>query len=228
MSGAMVIGAGPGLGAAIALRFAQEGYPISLIARGRDAAQEIAAAVRERGVPALPLQADVTDEGALRSAIDRSVEEYGVPDVLVYNAALIRSDAPGDLTAKQYADAYMVNVVGALTAAHAIPAMALRGRGSFIITSGMPEPVARYTSLSLGKAAVRALADILHQQYGPHGVHVATVTVYGNIAPGSNFDPHDIAEHYWLVHTQPPDEWELDHPYTGTGTSGAPPPPTNQ
>ena len=216
MSGAVVIGAGPGLGAAIAHRFAREGLPITLIARNRDAAEGIAARVRDDGVPALPLQADVTDENALRSAIDRSVEEFGVPDVVVYNAALIRSDAPGDLTAKQYADAYAVNVVGALTAAaRAVPAMASRGRGSFIITSGMPEPLAQYTSLSLGKAAVRALAEILHQQYGPHGVHVATVTVYGHVASGSNFDPQDIAEGYWLVHTQPRDEWELDHPYTG-------------
>jgi NAD(P)-dependent dehydrogenase (short-subunit alcohol dehydrogenase family) len=213
----MVIGAGPGLGAAIAHRFAQDGLPITLIARRRDAAEEIAARVRECGVPGLPLQADVTDEDALRSAIDRSVEAFGVPDVIVYNAALVRSDAPGDLTAKQYADAYVVNVVGALTAAvHAVPAMASRGRGSFIITSGMPEPVAQYTSLSLGKAAVRALAEILHQQYGPRGVHVATVTVYGHIAAGSNFDPQDIADRYWLVHTQPREEWELDHPYTGT------------
>ena len=216
MSGAVVIGAGPGLGAAIARRFALEGFPITLIARNRDAAEGVAARVRERGVPVLPLEADVTDEDALRSAIDRSVERFGVPDVVVYNAALIRRDAPGDLTAQQHLDAYAVNVVGALTtAAYAVPAMASRGRGSFIITSGMPEPVAQYTSLSLGKAAVRALAAILHQRYGPYGVHVATVTVYGNIAPGSNFDPDDIAERYWRVHNQPRDEWELDHPCTG-------------
>jgi len=217
VSGATVIGAGPGLGAAIAHRFAREGLPITLIGRRRDAAEEIAVRVREGSVPVLPLQADVTDEDALRSAIDRSVEAFGVPDVVAYNAALVRSDAPGDLTAKQYADAYAVNVVGALTAAvHAVPAMASRGRGSFIITGGMPEPVAQYTSLSLGKAAVRALAEILHQQYGPRGVHVATVTVYGHIAAGSNFDPQDIADRYWLVHTQPRAEWDLDHPYTGT------------
>ena len=216
MSGALVIGAGPGLGAAIARRFAREGFPIALIARNRDAAEGIAARVRELRVPVLPLEADVVDEDALRSAIDRSAEEFGVPDVVVYNAALIRRDAPGDLTAKQYADAYAVNVVGVLTAAvHAVPAMASRGRGSFLITGGMPKPVAQYTSLSMGKAAVRALAEILHQQYGPHGVHVATVTVYGNIASGSNFGPDDIAERYWLLHTQPRDEWELDHPYTG-------------
>jgi NAD(P)-dependent dehydrogenase (short-subunit alcohol dehydrogenase family) len=216
VSGAVVVGAGPGLGAAIAHRFAREGFPITLIARNRDAAESIAARVRERGVPVLPLKADVTDEDALRSAIDQSVHEFGVADVVVYNAALIRRDAPGDLTAKQHLDAYAVNVVGALTAAaYSVPPMASRGQGSFIITAGMPEPVATYTSLSLGKAAVRALAAILHQQYAPQGVHVATVTVYGNIASGSNFDPDDIAERYWRVHTQPRDEWELDHPYTG-------------
>jgi NAD(P)-dependent dehydrogenase (short-subunit alcohol dehydrogenase family) len=216
VSGAVVIGTGPGLGAAIADRFAWEGFPVALIARNPDAVAGIADRVRGRGVPALSLGADVADEDALRSAIDRSINEFGVPDVVVYNAALIRRDAPGDLTAKEHADAYAVNVVGALTAAaRAIPAMVSRGRGSFIITGGMPEPVAAYTSLSLGKAAVRALAQILHQQYGPRGVHVATVTVYGNIASGTNFDPQDIAERYWLVHAQPPDEWELDHPYTG-------------
>ncbi len=142
MAGAVVIGAGPGLGAAIARRFARAGFPITLIARNRDAAEGIAARLREHGVPVLPLEADVTDEDALRSAIDRSVDEFGVPDVVVYNAALIRRDAPGEMTAQQHLDAYAVNVVGALTAAaYAIPAMASRG-GSFIITSGMPEPVA--------------------------------------------------------------------------------------
>jgi NAD(P)-dependent dehydrogenase (short-subunit alcohol dehydrogenase family) len=129
--------------------------------------------------------------------------------VVVYNAAIIQPDAVGDLTARQHLDAWAVNVVGAITtAAHVVPAMAERGSGSFIITGGMPEPKAAYASLSLGKAGVRTLVTLLDQQYGAAGVHAATVTVGGAVAPGTAYDPDDIAENYWRLHTQSRDQWE--------------------
>jgi hypothetical protein len=71
----------------------------------------------------------------------------------------------------------------------------------------MPEPKAQYVSLSLGKAAIRALAAMLDEQYGPSGVHVATVTVAGPVAPGGAWDPDDVAEHYWRLHQQPRETW---------------------
>jgi NAD(P)-dependent dehydrogenase (short-subunit alcohol dehydrogenase family) len=105
-----------------------------------------------------------------------------------------------------------VNVVGALTAAaHIAPATARRGRGTFIITGGMPEPKPQYVSLSLGKSGVRTLVTLLDQEYGPQGLHVASVTVDGPVAPGTAFDPDDIAEHYWRLHTQPLHEWQQEH-----------------
>jgi hypothetical protein len=88
--------------------------------------------------------------------------------------------------------------------------MAERGSGTILITGGMPEPVPAYTSLSLGKAGVRTLAEILDRTYAPAGVHVATVTVAGGVAPGTAFDPDLIAEHYWELHSQPPEAWELE------------------
>jgi NAD(P)-dependent dehydrogenase (short-subunit alcohol dehydrogenase family) len=72
----------------------------------------------------------------------------------------------------------------------------------------MPEPDPAFTSLSLGKAGVRALTTLLASEYGPAGVHVATVTVGGAVAPGGPYDPDQIAEHYWRLHTQPPSAWE--------------------
>lgn len=106
---------------------------------------------------------------------------------------------------------WAVNVGGALTAAaHMLPLMTRHGGGSFIITGGMPEPDPRYTSLSLTKAAVRALVPLLDKRYGPDGIHVATVTVAGPVAPGTAFDPDDIAGHYWRLHTQPRDHWDLE------------------
>jgi NAD(P)-dependent dehydrogenase (short-subunit alcohol dehydrogenase family) len=156
----------------------------------------------------LPVTADVTAEGALRTALDRVVDAYGVPEVVVYNAALIQPDRIGDLTAQQHLDAFAVNVVGAITtAAHLAPAMAERGSGSFLITGGMPVPKPDYASLSLGKAGVRTVVTLLDQQYGAAGVHAASVTVSGGVSPGGLWDPDDIADHYWRLHQQPRGEW---------------------
>ena len=80
-----------------------------------------------------------------------------------------------------------------------------------MITGGMSEPVPEVTSLSLGKAGVRAPTELLDKRFGPSDVHVATVTVGGAVAPGTAFDPDDIAEHYWRLHTQPEEEeWERE------------------
>ena len=144
------------------------------------------------------------------------MDAFGTPEVVVYNAAIIQRDVPGELSAQGHLAAWSVNVVGALTAAaHVAPAMAARGSGSFIITGGMPEPVAQYVSLSLGKAGVRALTTMLADYYGPSGVHAATVTVYDDVVPGTAFDPDDIAEHYWRLHNQPRDAWEIEVAFTG-------------
>ncbi|NDU72307.1 SDR family NAD(P)-dependent oxidoreductase [Actinomadura sp. DSM 109109] len=211
MSGAVVIGAGPGIGRSVARRFAREGMPVALVTRTAATGAAVAGAVSALGAPVVALTADVADETALRGALDAAAERFGVPDVVVYNAAVVRPDTPGQLSTRAHLDTWAVNVVGALTAAaHAGPGMARRGSGSFIVTGGMPEPKREYVSLSLGKAGVRTLVALLDQEYGPSGVHVASVTVDGPVAPGTAFDPDDIAEHYWRLHSQPRDRWQRE------------------
>jgi NAD(P)-dependent dehydrogenase (short-subunit alcohol dehydrogenase family) len=212
VAGAVVLGAGPGIGQAVARRFARAGMPVAVVARTSATVDAVATAIAGRAGAAtggvLALTADVSDESALRSALEAAAERFGVPDVVVYNAALVRADAPGELAAAGQVAAWSVNVVGALTAAaQVLPGMATRGSGTFLLTGGMPEPKAQYVSLSLGKAAIRALAAMLDEQYGPSGVHIATVTVAGPVAPGGAWDPDDVAEHYWRLHQQPREVW---------------------
>jgi NAD(P)-dependent dehydrogenase (short-subunit alcohol dehydrogenase family) len=160
--------------------------------------------------------ADAADEVALRSAIDELVERIGVPDVVVYNAAIIQFDTIGELSVAQHLQAWAVNVVGAITvAAHVLPAMAERGNGTLIITGGMPTPVPDVASLSLGKAGVRALTEMLDTMYAPAGLHIATVTVSGAVAADTALDPDDIAEEYWRLHQQPRGSWEREVLFTG-------------
>lgn len=202
MAGAVVVGAGPGIGRAVARRFARAGMPVALVARRP---------VEPLETRSLVLTADSTVEAQLRDALDRATAEFGPPDVVVYNAALIRADAVGELSGREHERAWAVNVVGAITAArHVLPGMARRGAGTFLVTGGMAQPRPEYVSLSLGKAAVRTLVDLLDQQFGPAGVHVATVTVAGAVAPGTAFDPDDIAEHYWRLHEQRRPDWQRE------------------
>ena len=230
MPGAIVIGAGPGIGTSVARRLAREGLTVGVIARTEATVDGALSALAD--YDALGVTADVTDETGLRKALDEIVDRFGIPELLVYNAALIQSDALGELTARQHLDAWAVNVVGAITAAiHLAPQMVRQETGTILITGGMPEPLPEATSLSLGKAGVRALAQLLAAAYGPAGLHVATVTIAGAVAPGSEFDPDEIAEHYWRLHTQPPEAWEHEVIHTDllprpgpSGASSVPPP----
>jgi NAD(P)-dependent dehydrogenase (short-subunit alcohol dehydrogenase family) len=216
MSGAVIIGAGPGLGAAVARRFAREGMPVALVARSAGV-EDLAQALTAGGGKAVALRADAADGQGLRASLDAAVEAHGVPEVVIYNAAIIRRDRPGELSREEHLNAWSVNVLGAIdAAAHVAPAMADRGDGTILITSGMPRPDARYTSLSLGKAGIRALATLLDQEYGPRGIHVATVNIDCHMVPGTDSDPELVAEHYWTLHRQSPEQWSHDVVHTGS------------
>jgi NAD(P)-dependent dehydrogenase (short-subunit alcohol dehydrogenase family) len=215
MSGAIIIATGPGIGSAVARRVAREGLAVGVIARSEESVEAAVAALD--GCETFGVTADVTDEVGLRTALDLIVDRIGVPDLLVYNAALIQADRIGELTAKQQLDAWAVNVVGAITAiAHLAPLMAMVGAGTIVITGGMPDPEPERTSLSLGKAGVRTVTELLAKEYGPPGVHVATVTVAGAVESGMAFDPDDIAKRYWRLHLQPGDGWDREVVYDGS------------
>jgi NAD(P)-dependent dehydrogenase (short-subunit alcohol dehydrogenase family) len=220
MAGVVIVGAGPGIGLSVARRFAAAGMPAGLIARTAASTGATRAALAATGVTVAEATADAGQDDQLTAALDAITGQLGPPAALIYNAGLIRHDRPGELSREQYVTAYAINVLGAMTAAvHVAPAMTEAGGGSILITGGMPEPDPAVTSLSLGKAGVRALTTLLASEYGPAGIHVATVTVADAVAPGGPFDPDRIAEEYWRLHTQRPDAWEHEVLFTGAGTT---------
>ena len=217
MAGLLIVGTGPGIATSVARRFGTAGMPVALLARSQASIDAAVAALARAGVEQVAATtADAARESDLRAALDRLVAQHGVPEVVVYNAGLIQADRPGELSHERHQQAYAVNVLGALTtASHLAAAMGEAGGGTIVVTGGMPEPVPSHVSLSLGKAAVRALTSILAQQYGPAGVHVATITVAGAVAPDTDFDPDRIAEQYWRLHRQPRDAWEHEVLFAG-------------
>jgi NAD(P)-dependent dehydrogenase (short-subunit alcohol dehydrogenase family) len=203
-----VVGAGPGIGRAVASRFAARGHALGLMARTTRTLDATRAGLAPTSAPVHTFEVDAGDEASLRAALDRAVDALGVPEVLVYNAAVIRADRPGELSMHEHQRSWSVNVLGAITAIeHLAARMEVEG-GTAIITGGMPQPDPRYLSLSLGKAGVRAATQMLAAEHAPRNLHIATVTVGGPVAPGTAWDPDDIAEHYTRLHDQQPAEWE--------------------
>lgn len=217
--GLLVVGAGPGVGTAVARRFGSAGFSIGLLARTQTTIDHARDALAAAGVHrVVAARADVADEVGLRAALDTLVDRLGLPAALVYNAAVVRGDRLDELSQAERQARYAVNVLGALTTAtHLAPRMIETGGGTIIVTGGMPEPDPRLVSLSVDKAALRVAVALLARQYGNAGIHVATVTIAGPVAPGTRFDPDRIAEQYWRLHTQSPGEWEREVVY-GTRT----------
>src|SRR3954471_19051738 len=150
----LLVGTGPGLGAAIARRFAREGYRLTLVARS-DAAM-IAQELRAAGADVAVVQADAGDPVRLHAALAPLFAAPGAPGVVIYNAALMAFDELLTVSPEQLADAYAVDVIGGvLTAQLAVPALRAAGGGTLLFTGGrfadtLPATLA---TLSLGKVA---------------------------------------------------------------------------
>lgn len=218
MAGLIVVGGGPLIGTSVVKRFARDGLPATVLARSSSSLQAMVAAVRSDNPDAdvRGLVADATDEGDLRGALDRALAAQGVPEVVLYNAAHIRADRVGDLTAEELMGTLAVNVVGAVTTgAHLLPGMVAAGGGSLFFTGGMPSVRLDYASLSLGKAGLRTVADIFRAEAAGRPIHVATVTVCDAVRPGTAYDPRFIADTFAELHAEAPTDWRADVLFRG-------------
>ena len=214
----IIIGAGPGLGAAIARRFAAEGLPIGLVSRRADRLSSVEERLARGGAAVAVEAADAADPASLTHAIDRLAVRLGPPEVLVYNAVAASRGKPSEIDAEQLVHELKVDVVGALVAAnHVAGPMRARGGGTILLTGGgsAEHPWAGMTALGVGKAALRNLARCLAQEYGELGVHVATVTVHGMIREGTALAPDAIADVYAALHAEPRGAWRTEVDYRG-------------
>ena len=213
----LIVGAGPGIGQACALAFAREGYDIALIARHPE---RLVAQTTEiawtTGRNARAYAADAADAEALRGALHTATRELGMPRVLIYNVASVQRARPAVLDIEQLVREFRANVAGALVCAQAlVPEMRAAGGGTLLFTGGglADHPTADYASLSLCKAALKSLTHTMAQDYGVHGIHVATVTVHGFVQQGTHFDPHLIAQSFIKLHRQPKGRFDIELVY---------------
>jgi NAD(P)-dependent dehydrogenase (short-subunit alcohol dehydrogenase family) len=158
------------------------------------------------------------DPERLRAALSPLVAAPDAPGVVIYNAALMTFDELLTVSPEQLADAYAVDVIGGvLTAQLAVPAMRAAGGGTLLFTGGgfadaLPET---FATLSLGKVALRAAATMFARQLRDDDIHAGSVTILGQIAAGTPFDPDGIADAYWAICNEQPDAWTEEYRFSG-------------
>ena len=222
-----VVGVGPGLGRALAVRFARGGFSVALVARQEGSLRPVHAELAGLGGTVRSYVCDATNAESVVATFARMREELGAPEALVYNAGAFKSGGVLELSATDFEQAWRVNCLGALLTAQAvIPGMLEHGRGSLLYTGATASlrGGARFAGLAVGKFGLRALAQSMARELGPQGIHVAHVVIDGGIDsprvramfpdrdPRTLLDPMAIAESYWHLHAQDPSAWshELD------------------
>ena len=209
----LVVGAGPGIGHSVAQAFARDGYDIALAARHPARLLELKPTLDKLGAASRTYTVDAIDEASIRALFAAVRKDFGEPAVVVYNPAAHSPGKPTTLKADALIADFRVNVLGALLCAQeAAAGMKERGHGTILLTGGgfAHEPAAAYASLSLGKAALRNLTYTLAQELGAYGIHVATVTVYGFVQSGTQYDPARIADAFLRLHKQAPGHFQTE------------------
>jgi NAD(P)-dependent dehydrogenase (short-subunit alcohol dehydrogenase family) len=230
---AVVLGVGPtrGLGAAIARRFAREGFRLTVMGRSAEKIAQALADLKAGGADAEAVVGDVTDEALVRKVVREADRPDAPLEAAIFNAGGNWPRPFRDMDGEFLEGMWRVNALaGFYFAKAALDVMLPRQRGVILFTgaSGSLRGKAMFGGFAQAKAALRALVQSAAREFGPQGVHVAHVVVDGAIdgdrintflpslkgekGPDGLLDPDGIAENYWTLFQQPRSAWthELD------------------
>ena len=219
---ALIVGAGPGLGGAIARRCADEGMTVAVSARNKAKIEGVARAAGARA-----FVCDATDPGAVAALFEDVAATLGVPDLVVFNASGHVRGSALEVEPAAFEAAWRNGCFGGfLVGRAAAAAMLARGSGTILFTGATASlrSGARFIGFAASKFGLRAVAQSLAREFGPKGIHVAHINIDGQIkadrdgyreaerGPGAVMDPDAIADAYWHLHRQQRSAWahEID------------------
>jgi len=215
---ALIVGAGPGVSAAVGRRLAGLGVKVALAARN---VEKLKSLCDETG--AVAFAADASDAQSVADLFAQVDARLGEPDVVIFNAgARLR----GPLTDLDPTDVQKVLGVTALGGFHVAQQAARRmipqGRGALLFTGATAslKGYALSSAFAMSKFALRGLAQSAARELGPKGVHVAHFILDGAVRnarwpdptdrPDSTLDPDAIAQTYIDVLRQPRSAWTFE------------------
>ncbi|SLN35352.1 SDR family NAD(P)-dependent oxidoreductase [Oceanibacterium hippocampi] len=209
---ALIVGAGPGLGAALARRFAAGGLIPVIASRTEAKVKDIAAGIDG----ARAFACDGTDEEAVTALVGRVEGEIGPIRVAVHNASGRYRSPIAELPAEEYRKAWEASALGGfLLGREAARVMLPRKQGTILFTGATAsvKSFAQSAAFAGGKFALRALAQSMARELHPQGIHVAHVVIDGGIGVdegGARLEPDAIAEAYWQLHCQDRSAWSQE------------------
>jgi len=201
-----IIGAGPGLGAAVARRFGREGFSIALISRDQSKLDEMAAELEASRFTARGYAADVLTPAALEDALSRAAAELGPITALQYSPLPSRDYLKPvlDMTPELALEALQFSALGLIHSVRAVlPAMRQAGDGSVLLINGGTSVKARagFAGTSVAFPAESAYGEMLHDALEGEGIRVAQLVIPGGIPKlqlPNGID--DVADRIWELH----------------------------
>jgi 2-dehydro-3-deoxy-D-gluconate 5-dehydrogenase len=175
---AVVTGAGGGIGKAAAVALAEAGADLALIGRNLDKLNATSRAVQQAGRRALVVNADVTDEGAVKHACERVIAEFGRADILFNNAGITSPKLLADMPLDEWRRIADVNMTGAFLCSRAFAAPMIEQRHGRIINMGSilsGRGMATRTAYCASKAGLANFGAALAFELGPSGITVNTI-----------------------------------------------------
>ncbi|MBA4740726.1 MAG: SDR family NAD(P)-dependent oxidoreductase [Burkholderiales bacterium] len=222
------VGASNGLGAAVARKFAEGGYPVVIAGRSEEKLKNTLNELIDAGATAIMRVTDVTDAKSVLKLIEET-ESTGPIEVAVHNAGGNNWAPFLEVTEESFTTHWREHTLGSfLLAQSVLPHFLKRSQGTLIFTgaSGSLRGKAKFAPFSAAKGGVRNLAQSLSREFGPKNIHVGHVIVDGGIdgerlnrrAPNLKAERGDdgmlhidaIAEAYWMLHHQHRSAWTLE------------------
>ncbi|MED5262540.1 MAG: SDR family NAD(P)-dependent oxidoreductase [Myxococcota bacterium] len=223
------VGAQRGTGAALARRFAREGFHTFVAGRTAKKIEAVAQAIRSEGFQATAIVTDTTRSEDVSALLDRAIAEAGPLEAVLYNAGNNQFSPLLEMDDEFFENLWRVCCFGGfLVGREAARRMVPQGRGSILFTGATASMRARppFTAFASAKAALRAVAFGMAREFGAQGLHVGHVVIDGVINgdvvnerfPGIQerlgadgmLAVDDIAEAFWTLHSQPRSAWTLE------------------
>ncbi|MEU7217145.1 SDR family NAD(P)-dependent oxidoreductase [Nocardia iowensis] len=211
----LVLGAGPGVGLAVARLFARDGYAVSLACRLPEEAAPLAEQLRGEGFDAEGVGVDLSDPAEVTRVVREVGERHGRIDVLHFNPSIFRQSDPLQLSVSELIEDFTIGAAALLPAVQA--ALPFFTEGARVLVTGSAaadKPWNQAASLGVQKAAVRNLVTSLDTTLAPKSIRAVAVQINGVLGEGA-FTRERVAEALHAAAIRPLDDWTPHVSYNG-------------
>ena len=211
----IITGASMGIGRGIAMRLAEHGHALGLIARSDDKLGHLGNMIRAKGGRCEVAPCDLRDQAATQAAIEGLIKSLEGVDALINNAGIVLMKSVWDIEPAEWRDLFETNVHGLFYATQAVlPAFKAQQSGHIINISSVSGrvPLPGGSAYAATKYAVTGFSESLFQEVRDEGIKVSVIFPGSVDSQSHRHDPH--ADHSWKV--QPEEVGQACHDILNT------------